>query len=460
MLKKLPHDPEAERNLIGACFNSQHAFDEVMATVKRVWFEDSTKLMIYDALRSFSKSKYTPSIGDVASELQKQNQLDAVGGAAALRQLQMGAVGIHVRYYVDRLFEVYRRRELLLLSTEISKSHESGKVASEIIADIHAKLCDITRAEHVLPIKTVGQILGTPEEYDKHLTTAREQSARGGFVLQGPTTGFEAFDRHLLGLVPKDLVFVGARPKTGKSELLCQMMAKGAVKGVRSIFVSLEMSEHKLATRLVGILASVAPHRIHSGRLTEQEQQRVAYAYKEMLKYQKNCLILDAGRIDLETLRYKAQQCIASDGLDVIYVDYVQKMTHPNHNATLYQQVTDNSQGLKQLAKELNVCIVSAAQMSRDYKDLDAQPRMSQMKDSGALEQDADVVILPWRKDYDDKTREPGIVRFVIDKCRDRETGILVFRYDKDTADLHETFETVQDELKNGNSDFKQFTVQ
>jgi len=454
-LNKLPGDSkqgkECEDSILGACLSSRPRLEEVFSRAKRTWFLWPENQALFDALKSFYTNRHYPSPRAVFEHLQREANAKAAGGFERLHSLDANYRKLPVGDALDALSRLYCRRSLVLMSNGVLKAISSDEHEDNILDEVHEQLAGLTGGTEQLRLKTLTDILGDAEAFDASLTERRENAERGITAMHGPTTGFNSFDGYLLGLQPKDLVVIGAMPGTGKSELLCQWMARGAIRGVKSIYVSLEMSDVKLATRIIGILSSVHPAKIGSGKFTKEEQTRIMENYAKARAFESNCMILDAGRISLASLRHKALQLMAQDRLDVIYLDYVQKLVAPMGTKNYYEAVSENSQGLKALAKELDICVVSAAQMSRPDRSITdinkTEPQIWHLRESGYLEQDADVIILPWRKEYFDPSIEPGYTRYLIKKNRDRETGQIIAYYNKETADITEVPTTIEDHM-------------
>lgn len=273
-----------------------------------------------------------------------------------------------------------------------------------------------------------------------------ERSKTKGFVT-GVPTGFADLDRILLGMQKKDLILLAARPSVGKTALAVNIALNAALKDYKVAIFSLEMSKSQLAQRMLSSLSLVNSKQFMSGDITEWEDIFEASS----IIAGKSIYMDDTAGISITELRSKCRRLKADSGLDFIMIDYLQLMTSEGRNENRQQEISTISRNLKALAKELDVPILALSQLSRDSEKNKRKPKLSDLRESGAIEQDADVVILLHREDYQNEEAEiQNQIELIIAKHRNGEIGSIRLNFIKEYSRFMDLQTERDKELFNG----------
>ncbi len=313
-----------------------------------------------------------------------------------------------------------RRKQVVEAETLAEGARDLSKPALEHQADAETRLLKL-RAEGSTVRKSNGQILA---EINREVEEAIENPG----VFRGVATGLKGIDRRLGGLLPGQLVFIGARPGQGKSALLMQIAANVAATGKSVGHFSLEMSAKELLTRLACSKAKVDSSLLKEGLVSESEQGRFIDASKALARIPLVIEDRNVGTVDL--IAAKARQMIVETGLKLLVIDYVQLMQSSNRKASRYEVVTEVTAALKQLAMDLEIPIIAGAQLNRDVEKDARKPRLSDLRDSGSIEQDGDIVLLIHSKP-EDIVQHGVAVDLLIAKQRGGWTGPVGLIFNK-----------------------------
>ncbi|MBT3791975.1 MAG: replicative DNA helicase [Rhodospirillales bacterium] len=410
----LPHNFEAEQALLGAILINNEAHTRVSEFLLGEHFYDPVHGRIYDACAKLIERHQVANPVTLQSLFEGDEALSDAGGAKYLGRLAATAVTvINAGDYGRTLFDLHLRRKLIELSGEIRTEAASPDLDTSAIRQIE------TTEQHLFDLATTGEYEGGFRSFTDVLTTTIEMAEaaykRDG-KLTGTTTGFTDMDKLLGGLQPSDLVILAGRPSMGKTALAtniaynaakaCRMVvneqgqktvADGAVVG----FFSLEMSSEQLATRILAEASGISSDRIRKGELSNKEFQKVVEANQELARIP--FFIDDTPALSIGQLRTRARRLKRQHGLSMIVVDYLQllRATLDRSSENRVQEVSEITRGLKALAKELNVPVVALSQLSRAVEQReDKRPQLSDLRESGSIEQDADVVMFLYREEY------------------------------------------------------------
>ena len=415
-----PHDLEAEESLLGAMLLTKDAIVTAVEIVDAGDFYRPAHGHVFDAVCGlFSRGDPADPV-TVADELRRADMLELVGGAGTLIALQAAtpATGNAGRY--ARIVE-----ELALLRRLAGVGAEISEIAYRVPEDVTAA---VDRAETLVYGVAQRRVTDSTSSVDDLLVDALNQLEalyNRGDTITGVPTGFFDLDRQLSGLQPSDLVVVGGRPGTGKTAWALNVAANATIESRRpALFFSLEMSKIQLTNRLLCSEGRVDSTRMRSGKLHDSDWPKVTSAMNRI--HGAPLHIDDNPMVTVMDIRAKARRLRSEVGdLGLIVVDYIQLMTGRHNAETRQVEVSEISRGLKLLARELECPVIALSQLSRNLEQrADKRPMLSDLRESGALEQDADVVIFLYRDElYHDDTPDKGMAEVIVAKHRSGPVG-------------------------------------
>jgi replicative DNA helicase len=417
-----PHSIQAEESLLGAMLLSR---DAIAAAVEVVSADDFYKPVhghVYDAITALFGQGEPVDPVTVADQLRRAGLLDAVGGPAALVSLQAGtpAVGSAARY--GRIVEEHAMlRRLIGVAGEIAEiGYEPPDDVAMAVDRAESLVFDVAQRRVTDSMAPLRELL---EQKLDHLEMLYER----GESITGVPTGYTDLDERLAGLQPSNLVIVGARPSMGKTSFALGIAAHAALEAQTPVlFFSLEMSHLELTQRLLCAEARVDATRMRNGRLHESDWPKISHAVGRLAEAP--MFIDDNPHLTVMEIRAKARRLKSRvGGLGLIIIDYLQLMTG-RHNAENRQvEVSEMSRGLKILARELEVPVVALSQLSRNLEmRADKRPQLADLRESGSLEQDSDVVMFIYREElYNPETPDRGTAEIIVSKHRNGPTGAV-----------------------------------
>ena len=416
----LPHNIEAEQQLLGAILTNNDIYDRVAAIIGPQHFFEPTHARIFEVAASRIAKNNLASPVTLKAFLEDDEGLNELGGAAYLVRLAGAAIsGFAARDYAQMIYDLAIRRELIGLGREISDKAAKIDIASEPKEQI-------VEAEQALyALGEQGQTDSGFQSFLKAVTDAvnvanAAYQRDGG--LAGISTGLTDMDKKLGGLHRSDLLILAGRPSMGKTALATNIafnVAKAYQKGVRHDgtegavnggvvgFYSLEMSAEQLAARILSEASEVPSEQIRRGDMTEEEFRRFVEAAKQL----EACplYIDDTPALPISQLAARARRLKRTHGLDVLFIDYLQLVRPATAKDSRVNEVSEITQGLKAIAKELDIPVVALSQLSRQVENRDdKRPQLSDLRESGSIEQDADVVMFVYREEYYKEREKPG----------------------------------------------------
>jgi replicative DNA helicase len=428
--KAIPHNVEAEEAILGSLLIDPEAIFRVSSFLKPDDFYIVKNGWIYDAILSLHERRQPSDFVTVCDELENRNQLEEIGGAAYISSLINSVpTAIHVEAYGHIVERTALRRRLISAASQIASfAYEEDQSVDEVIDRSEAVLFSISQRRIARDLVPVRQVLA--DYYDR---IAYLYEHRGEPL--GIPTGFIDLDRMLGGLQRSDLVIVAARPGVGKTSMLLGMALTAARKYMQKVAVfSLEMSNEQLVQRLMSSETGIDSQRLRLGDLQEAEWPKFVEAAGRLSDAM--LFIDDTPGISAVQLRTKARRLHAEYGLDLIMVDYLQLMSGDMRSENRVQEISYISRALKGLARELNVPLIAASQLSRAVEQRhDKKPILSDLRESGSIEQDADVVIFIYRDElYNPETEMKNIADIIVSKHRHGPTGTIQLFFRKHLA--------------------------
>lgn len=417
-----PQNREAEEAVLGSLLIDPDAIFEVATFLTPEMFYSVANRWIYESIQSLHNRREPVDALTLTEELRRRGQLDEVGGEVYIINL-INAVptSINARTYGRIVEEAAVRRDLIHAASTIANlAYEEDEDISVVIDRSEQTLFSISEqrtTRDLVPVKQIAQ---------DYLERIEELHARDQEIV-GVPTGFTELDRLLGGLNKSDLVIVAARPGMGKTSLQNAMALTAArVYGKRVAMFNLEMSGEQLVQRMLAAETRIDVQRLRRGNLQEHEWP-IFYEAVERLSATR-IFIDDTPSITPMQLRTKCRRLYAEHGLDLIMIDYLQLMQADRTTNNRVQEIGDISRGLKQLAREIDVPVVAAAQLSRGVESRqEKRPQLSDLRDSGSIEQDADIVMFIYRDEYynPDTTERPGIAEIAVAKHRNGPTATI-----------------------------------
>jgi replicative DNA helicase len=422
-----PQNTEAEQCLLGCLMLDKDAIVKVVDYIKAEDFYKGSHQDIYQAMAELYGRSDPIDTLSVSARLKERNKLEDIGGSAYLTSLiNTVPTATHVSNYAKIVRQKKILRDLISASEEIGLSAFDEAEEVDVLLDKAEKtvfgIGQRSLTQTFLPIKDI--LSDTFERLD-------ELSKYQG-KLRGVATGFADLDKILGGLQKSDLVILAARPSMGKTSLALDIARNIAVLENKPVgLFSLEMSKDQLADRLLASMANINLWNLRNGRLTGDDYSRIQHAMGSLSDAP--LYIDDAGSVNVLQMRAMARRLQANKGLSLIVIDYLQLMEPMNKYQSAVQQVTENSRALKMLAKELNVPVLVLSQLSRAVEARVPQiPRLADLRESGAIEQDADVVMFIYREDkYNENSLSKNMAKILIEKHRNGPTGGIDLYFDE-----------------------------
>ncbi|MDH3240517.1 MAG: replicative DNA helicase [Alphaproteobacteria bacterium] len=410
----LPHNFEAEQALLGAILINNEAYSRVSEFLKPEHFYDPVHGRIYAACATLIERHQIANPVTLKPLFEADESLAEAGGAKYLARLAASAVTvINAGDYGRTVFDLHLRRQLIELSMEMREQAFDPRLDTSGPQQIE------TAEQHLFDLATTGEYEGGFRSFTEVLTRAieiAEAAYKREGKLTGVTTGFTELDHLLGGLQRSDLVILAGRPSMGKTALATNIAYNAAksckrepdeqgqikvVDGAVVGFFSLEMSAEQLATRILSEASGVGSHRIRQGDLNNADFQRVVEANQELAQIP--FFIDDTPALSVAQLRTRARRLKRQHGLSMVVVDYLQLLRPSTTKASdnRVQEISDITRGLKALAKELDLPVLALSQLSRAVEQReDKRPQLSDLRESGSIEQDADVVAFIFREEY------------------------------------------------------------
>jgi replicative DNA helicase len=411
-----PHDEQLEQAVLGALLIGG-SFDDVAEHLSVEDWYFRKHQAIYSAMLMLRKQSEAIDYLTVGQTLTKTGSLETVGGNAYLAELVANVVSAaSIHSHAKAVKELSLLRGLRRIGQEITGQAEEKQESSKIAVEAEQKLFTTMWARQVIPWRTSAEVMG--ETLD-HV----ELMQKRGEALSGVTTGLADLDKMLGGWQPSDLVIIAARPSMGKTALMCGAALAAAKTGHPVAVSSLEMSARQLGSRMLAIEAKVNVFDLTNGRLHQGAMWPVGKAAQVIGSAPIS--LDDSGIMTMDKLRAKARQLRVRKQVDVLFVDYLQLMEGKNSRDNRQVEVSQISRGLKLLAKELGITVVAISQLSRQCENReDKRPILSDLRESGSIEQDADIVIGLYRDEvYNRESPDSGTAEILIRKHRNGPIG-------------------------------------
>ncbi|MDO4526822.1 MAG: replicative DNA helicase [Candidatus Saccharibacteria bacterium] len=418
-----PHDIIAEKSLLGAVMIDENSLPEIVTLITGKDFYDERHQKIFDAMVSLYDSHRPIDLLTLTAELKSLKKLKDVGGAPYLTELSnFVPASSHAKAYAEIVRKAALQRKLIKAGSEIvKKAFEDGADVDTLVGNAEQELFEVSDKVVKSEYKAMDTLLAEAFERIDNL-----QKNKG--ALRGLKTGFRDLDKKTAGLQKGDLVIIGARPAMGKTTFAQNLTYNiASINGKGVLFFSMEMAANEIIERMISDVSGVDNWKIRTGNVSDEEYSRIGDAMAEMAELP--IYIDDTSSMTIMELRNKARRAMHDHDIGIVVVDYLQLISGSDRYAgNRVQEVTEISRGLKILARELSIPVVALAQLSRNVTGRDnPRPVLSDLRESGSIEQDADLVMFLHRPDYykqnDDNYEETHITELLIAKHRHGEVG-------------------------------------
>jgi len=432
-----PQAPELEEAVLGALMLEKDAFSIISDILKPESFYEPHHQSIFGAINSLSMQQKPVDVLTVVEELKRRGELEAVGGAVYVAELtDKVASAAHVEYHARIISQKYLARQLITFSSDVvNQAFDEMVDVDDLMQETESRLFEIS--QHNVK-KDVVQINPIIKEALHNLQAAANREDG----LSGLESGFKKLDEITSGWQNSDLVIIAARPAMGKTALVLSMAKNMAVNLKHPIGIfSLEMSNVQLVNRLIVNVCQITGNKIKSGRLDDYEWERLDSKIKDL--YDAPIYVDDTPSLSIFELRTKARRLVREHDVKMLIIDYLQLMNASGMNyGSREQEVSMISRSLKGLAKELNIPIIALSQLNRGVENRQGEgkrPQLADLRESGAIEQDADIVCFIHRPEYykiteDDYGSTIGIAEIIVAKHRNGPTGLVRMKFESEYA--------------------------
>lgn len=415
-----PQNVDAEMSLLGAVLIDEEVLADVSDKLTSHDFYDKRHALVFDAMLRLYEHHRPVDLLTLSDELTKKGELEIVGGSSYLTELtNYVPTAAHASSYAEIIAQKAVRRRLIKASSDIAQlGFDEDQEVSELLSKAESELFAVSETSTKQDLVSLEQIL--TESFDR-----MEELHRGGGKLRGIPTGWRDLDNMTAGLQQSDLIILAARPAMGKTTLVTNLAYNVATKAKKSVlFFSLEMSKEQLVDRMLADASGVDAWNIRTGNLSDDDFEKLSHAMGEMAEAP--IFIDDTPGVTVLEMRTKARREAHNNPLGLIIIDYLQLMQGSGRSdGNRVQEVSEISRGLKLIARELNVPVIALSQLSRSVETRSPQvPQLSDLRESGSIEQDADIVAFIYREAYyNPETDRQNITDLIIAKHRNGPVG-------------------------------------
>jgi replicative DNA helicase len=419
--RELPRDLLAEKSLIGCIIVDGRVFDEIIDfSLEKSDFYNHQYGLIFEGLKDLSEENKPIDYVTLSSKLDESGHLEAIGGNPTLLGIIEEESSIaNAAFYAKAVKEKSTLRKIIKTANQVSEEglHYNGKI-EDYIQGVEARFFNLAQNTRTEGMKKLNSCL---KENLKEL----EDSSRKAGEISGLSTGYPKLDSLLLGMQPGQLIVLAARPAMGKTSLAMNIAVNTSeTTGLPVAVFSLEMLASELSMRLLTGKAKVDSRRIRKKEFLDNDLRNIGMAIKELSSLP---IFINDATVTVLDIKSQCRRIKADHGLGLIIVDYLQLLKSHSNNPSREQQISEMSRGLKELAKELECPVITLSQLNRGVESRpEKRPNVSDLRESGAIEQDADVVMMVYRDEvYRPDTKDKGIAEIIVGKNRSGETGTV-----------------------------------
>lgn len=446
-VKEIPNNPEAEQAVIGSMFLEKNALQKACEVLNPESFYFNNNAKIFGTIKEMAEKKVPIDLTTVTTELKNRNILNEVGGVEYLTEiLDSVATAANIDQYVKSVEDSALLRKLIEVSTNITTTaYNSDKSVNETIDDAERKILSVVKNRRSSEFRTIKDVLIQTQRNLEILAQSKSD-------VTGIATGWYDIDKLTTGLHGSQLIIIAARPAMGKTAFALNLATNVALNSGKPVALfNLEMGAEQLANRMLSSLGQVEGNKIATGKLLNDDWKRINEAISQLSEAK--LYMDDTPGLTIGEIRSKCRRLASSDeGLGLVVIDYLQLITSStNYGTNRQQEVSDISRSLKTMALELNVPVIALAQLSRAVDSREnKRPIISDLRESGSIEQDADIVAFLYRDDYYNKEKvtdsNTSISEFIVAKHRNGPTKTIELLFKRDTS----TFLSYQSSDMNG----------
>ncbi len=416
-----PQNLEAERAVLGSIFLDPSVILKVVEILSPDDFYREAHAEIYRAMLALFERHEPIDLVTVHDELLSRGTLEDIGGASYLAELAgLLPTSAHAVYYAEIVREKALLRRLIRTATEIAaRAYEATEPVEDILEAAEKSIFELRAYSEKEGFQSIKDLV---KEAIRNLEKLHQRPE----LITGVPTGFTEFDHLTAGLQPGDLIIVAGRPSMGKTSFALNIACYAAAEaGIPVGIFSLEMSRDQLAMRMLCAEARVNLQALRTGRISESEWQRLTFAANKLTRAP--IFVDDTPALSILDLRAKARRLMSEHGLGLIIIDYLQLLQSRERRERREQEISEISSSLKAMAKEFNVPVVALSQLNRRVEERpDKRPQLSDLRESGAIEQDADLIVFIYRDEvYNRDTPQKGVAELIIGKQRNGPTGVV-----------------------------------
>lgn len=435
--RKLPQNLEAEMSILGSCFLSSYALDKVCEEVTEDMFFSDANKKIFASIYELHQNKVPLDTTMLINEIEKRDNINTIGGVEYLSEVVDSVItAANIDYYIDIVREKALRRKLIEVSTSITTSaFEEELETNDIIDNAEKNIFSVTQARKAGEFKSISDVMKTTQ-------AQLEDLAKNDKEITGIATGFYDFDKLTSGLHANELIILAARPAMGKTAFGVNIAVNAAINSKKNVALfNLEMSAEQLAMRMISANGGIDQNKLKTGRLEHNDWKKVNEAMSELSNT--NLFIEDASGITVSEIRAKCRRLATQGpGLGLVVIDYLQLIQgSAKYAGNRQQEVSEISRSLKTMAMELKVPVIALAQLSRSVELREnKRPIMSDLRESGSIEQDADIVAFLYRDDYYNKSAAEqtniSVTELIVGKHRNGSTGTIELLFERSMSNF------------------------
>lgn len=394
--RRMPQNIDAEMSVLGVAFLDKYALEKIIEEVDASMFYSEANKKVFEALQELYKSRTPIDITTVKNELDKQKNLNSVGGIEYLSEvIDSVATAANLDYYIKIVKEKALRRKLIDTATDIiSDSYEEEGNLTNLFDTAEKNILNVIKARQTSEFRTINDVLRSAQEQ-------LEIRAKNKSAMTGVPSGFYDLDKETAGFHEGELIIIAARPGMGKTAFALNVATNAAMQTDKAVAIfNLEMTAEQLVNRMISAVGQIEGNKLQTGMLNNNDWKKYNEAISQLADT--NIYIEDNTSITAPEIKAKCRRLANSEkGLGLVVIDYLQLVTTGSRSESRQVEVSDISRSFKQLAMELKVPVIALAQLSRNAERSETkQPRLADLRESGSIEQDADIVLFINRADY------------------------------------------------------------
>ena len=435
MLRSVPNSIEAEQAVLSAMFLSKNALDKAFESVSETAFYYDNNRKIFNSLKRLYDNNIPIDMTTITNDLKENNELDSIGGVIYLTEvLNTESTAANIDYYLKIISDDALLRRLIEVSNDINQmGYDTTQSVGDTLDLAESKILSIVKDKRSTEFQDIKDVVNRVQKNLEVLATTKGD-------ITGIPTGWIDLDKITSGLHENQLIIIGARQAMGKTAFALNLATNVAISTGKTVALfNLEMGSEQLANRMLSSLGQIEGYKFMSGKLNNNDYVKFNEALSQL--EDTNIFIDDTPGITIGEIRSKCRRLKTSEsGLDLVIIDYLQLISGgKNYGANRQQEVSDISRALKMLAMELNIPVIALCQLSRTVESReDKRPLMSDLRESGSIEQDADIVAFLYRDDYYNKAartdNNTSLSELIIGKHRNGTTGTINLLFKRDTS--------------------------